>query len=109
MPTPYLQVDNLTKSFGDHVLFENISFGIAQGQRVGLIAKNGTGKSTLLDILAGNEGYDDGSIIWRNNIRIGYLPQSPTLPDLSKMSDDERLLYTQISTQLGRKSSTVSA
>ena len=101
MPTPYLQVDNLTKSFGDHVLFENISFGIAQGQRVGLIAKNGTGKSTLLDILAGNEGYDDGSIIWRNNIRIGYLPQSPTLPDLSKMSDDERLLYTQISTQLG--------
>lgn len=48
---PYLQVDNLTKSFGEHVLFENISFGIAQGQRTGLIAKNGTGKSTLLDIL----------------------------------------------------------
>ena len=55
---PYLQVDNLTKSFGDLVLFENISFGIAEGQRIGLIAKNGTGKTTLLNILSGKEGYD---------------------------------------------------
>ena len=54
---PYLQVDNLTKSFGDLVLFENISFGIAEGQRIGLIAKNGTGKTTLLNILSGKEGY----------------------------------------------------
>lgn len=55
---PYLQVDNLTKSFGDLVLFENISFGIAEYQRIGLIAKNGTGKTTLLNILSGKEGYD---------------------------------------------------
>ena len=53
------QVDNLTKSFGDLVLFENISFGIAEGQRVGLIAKNGTGKTTLLNVIAGKEGYED--------------------------------------------------
>lgn len=60
--TPYLQVDNLTKSFGDLVLFENISFGIAEGQRIGLIAKNGTGKTTLLNILSGKEGYDSGNM-----------------------------------------------
>ena len=60
---PYLQVDNLTKSFGDLVLFENISFGIAEGQRIGLIAKNGTGKTTLLNILSGKEGYDSGNIV----------------------------------------------
>ena len=59
MAVPYLQVDNLTKSFGDLVLFENISFGIAEGQRVGLIAKNGTGKTTLLNVIAGKEGYDN--------------------------------------------------
>ena len=56
MAVPYLQIDNLTKSFGDLVLFENISFGIAEGQRVGLIAKNGSGKTTLLNIIAGKEG-----------------------------------------------------
>lgn len=81
MPTPYLQVENLTKSFGSLVLFEGISFGIAQGQRIGLIAKNGTGKSTLLDILAGKEGYDSGKITYRNGIRTGYLPQTPQLPE----------------------------
>ena len=63
MAVPYLQVDNLTKSFGDLVLFENISFGIAEGQRVGLIAKNGTGKTTLLNVIAGKEGYDNGNIV----------------------------------------------
>ena len=78
MPSPYLQVDHLTKSFGEHVLFEDISFGVAQGQRIGLIAKNGTGKSTLLDILAGVEGYDSGSIVYRSGLSIGYLPQTPT-------------------------------
>ena len=62
MAVPYLQIDNLTKSFGDLVLFENISFGIAEGQRVGLIAKNGSGKTTLLNIIAGKEGYD--SQVW---------------------------------------------
>ena len=64
MAVPYLQIDNLTKSFGDLVLFENISFGIAEGQRVGLIAKNGSGKTTLLNIIAGKEGYDSGNIVF---------------------------------------------
>ena len=59
---PYLQVENLTNSFGDLVLFQNISFGSAEGQRIGLIAKNGSGKTTLLNILADKEGYDEGKI-----------------------------------------------
>ena len=67
MAVPYLQVDNLTKSFGDLVLFENISFGIAEGQRVGLIAKNGTGKTTLLNVIAGKEGHD-GKLYFRYHI-----------------------------------------
>ena len=74
---PILQVENLTKSFGDLVLFENISFGLAEGQRVGLIAKNGSGKSTLLNILAGREGYDAGTISFRRDLRVGYLEQNP--------------------------------
>ena len=78
--TPYLQVDNLTKSFGDLVLFENISFGVAEGQRIGLIAKNGSGKSTLLNILSGREGYDGGSIVYRRDLRVGYLEQDPRYP-----------------------------
>jgi ATP-binding cassette subfamily F protein uup len=79
--TPYLQVDNLTKSFGDLVLFENISFGIAEGQRIGLIAKNGTGKTTLLNILSGKEGYDSGNIVFRRNLRVDYLEQDPQYPE----------------------------
>ena len=78
--TSYLQVDNLTKSFGDLVLFENISFGIAEGQRIGLIAKNGTGKTTLLNILSGKEGYDSGNIVFRRDLRVGYLEQDPQYP-----------------------------
>ena len=74
---PYLDVQNLTKSFGAQVLFENISFSVAEGQKVGLIARNGTGKSTLLSILSGSEGYDSGSIIFRNDLRVGYIEQSP--------------------------------
>lgn len=77
MPTPYLDVQKLTKSFGALVLFDQISFSIAEGQRVGLIAQNGTGKSTLLSVLTGKDGYDDGSIIYRNDLRIGYLEQAP--------------------------------
>lgn len=77
----YLQVEDLTKSFGELLLFEKISFGIAQGQRVGLIAKNGSGKTTLLNILAGREGYDEGRITYRNDIRVGYLEQSPHYPE----------------------------
>ena len=75
--TPYLDVQRLTKSFGALKLMENLSFSIAEGQRVGLIAKNGTGKSTLLSILTGKEGYDSGSIIYRRGIRIGMLEQTP--------------------------------
>ena len=78
--TPILQVENLTKSFGDLVLFQNISFGLAEGQRVGLIARNGSGKSTLLNILSGREGYDEGTISYRRDLRIGYLEQGPHYP-----------------------------
>lgn len=74
---PYLDVQNLTKSFGAQVLFKDISFSIAEGQHVGLVAQNGTGKSTLLSILTGKEGCDSGSIIYRNDLRVGMLEQSP--------------------------------
>ena len=74
---PYLDVQNLTKSFGAQVLFKDISFSIAEGQHIGLIAQNGTGKSTLLSILIGKESYDTGSIIYRNDLRVGLLEQSP--------------------------------
>ena len=77
----YLQVENLTKSFGDLLLFQNISFGVAQGQRIGLVAKNGSGKTTLLNILAGKEGYDGGQITYRRDLRVGYLEQSPVYPE----------------------------
>lgn len=107
--TPYLDVQNLTKSFGALVLFENISFSIAEGQKVGLVAKNGTGKSTLLSVLTGREGYDSGSIIYHNDIRVGYLEQSPAFdPQESVLDacfnhhgDPERVLKAkQILTQL---------
>ncbi|WP_320052652.1 ABC-F family ATP-binding cassette domain-containing protein [uncultured Acetobacteroides sp.] len=73
----FLQVDNLSKSFGDLILFENLSFGINEGDRVALIARNGAGKTTLLSMIAGREGIDKGSVIFRNDIRVGYLEQSP--------------------------------
>lgn len=72
---PYLDVQNLTKSFGDLLLFHQISFSVAEGQRIGLIAKNGTGKSTLLSVITGKEGKDEGSIIFKNDLKIGYLQQ----------------------------------
>ena len=80
MANPILQVENLTKSFGDLVLFRDISFGLAEGQRIGLIAKNGSGKTTLLNILSGKEGYDEGKITYRRDVRVGYLEQSPVYP-----------------------------
>ncbi|MCM1079839.1 MAG: ABC-F family ATP-binding cassette domain-containing protein [Bacteroidales bacterium] len=84
MANPVLDVQNLTKSFGERVLFRNISFSIAEGQHVGLIAQNGTGKSTLLSMLMGIEGVDSGSIIYRNDIRTGFLCQTPDFdPDKS--------------------------
>lgn len=107
--TPYLDVQNLTKSFGAQVLFHNISFSVGEGQKVGLIAKNGTGKSTLLEILAGKEGYDDGQIIYRNDIRIGFLEQTPKFDAEESVLDacfnhegnpDKILRAKQILTQL---------
>lgn len=88
MPNPqiYLDVQNLTKSFGSHLLFHDISFSIAEGQKVGLIAQNGTGKSTLLSILTGHEGYDSGQIVFRRDLRIGFLEQTP------KFNDDDTVL-----------------
>lgn len=78
---PYLQIDGLTKSFGDLVLFNQISLGVAEGQRIGLIAKNGSGKTTLLNIIAGKEGYDEGSIVFRRDLCVGYLEQDPHYPE----------------------------
>ena len=75
--TPYLDVQHLTKSFGALTLFRDISFSIGEGQKVGLIAKNGTGKSTLLSILCGKEGYDAGDIVFRRDLKVGFLEQSP--------------------------------
>ena len=107
--TPYLDVQNLTKSFGEIVLFENISFGISEGQRVGLIAKNGTGKSTLLSVLTGREGYDSGSIIYRKDLKIGFLEQAPRFsPDdtvldacFNHEGEEEKVLRAkQVLTQL---------
>jgi ATP-binding cassette subfamily F protein uup len=85
-PIAYLQVEGLTKSFGDLQLFQNLSFGLAEGQRVALIAKNGTGKTTLLNILAGVEDYDAGSVVFRRDLRVSYLQQEPRFgADLSVM------------------------
>ena len=107
--TPYLDVQNLTKSFGALVLFRNICFSIHEGQKVGLIAKNGTGKSTLLSILSGKEGYDTGDIIFRKDLKVGMLEQSPAFdPDESVLDacfnhqgEDEKVLKAkQVLTQL---------
>ena len=107
--TPLLDVQNISKAFGAHVLFENISFSIAEGQHVGLIAKNGTGKSTLLSLLSGKESVDSGSIIFRRDIKVGFLEQQPEFdPEESVLDacfnhqgDPDRILKAkQILTQL---------
>ncbi len=107
--TPYLDVQHLTKSFGALQLFSDISFSIGEGQKVGLIAKNGTGKSTLLSILSGKEGYDSGSIVFRNDLKVGMLEQSPKFdPEESVLDacfnhqgDPEKVLKAkQVLTQL---------
>lgn len=106
---PYLDIQNLTKSFGAHVLFQDISFSVAEGQKIGLVAKNGTGKSTLLSMLTGREGYDSGNIIFRRELKIGYLEQSPKFdPDdtvldacFNHKGDEAKILRAkQILTQL---------
>ena len=73
----YLQVENLTKSYGDLTLFEEISFGVGQGQKIALIAKNGTGKTTLLNIISGLDSQDSGEISFRSDLKIAYLEQNP--------------------------------
>ena len=107
--TPFLDIQNLTKSFGSQILFKNISFSVGEGQKVGLVAKNGTGKTTLLEILSDHEGYDEGNIIYRNDIRISYLKQIPEFnPEESVLDacfnhkgEPERILKAkQILTQL---------
>lgn len=80
-PVSYLQVDNLSKSFGDLKLFEGLSFGISEGQRVSLIAKNGTGKTTLLNILTGKEDFDTGTVVYRKDLKVSYLEQEPGYPE----------------------------
>jgi len=106
---PYLDVQNLSKRFGAQVLFENISFSIAEGQRVGLIAQNGTGKSTLLAMLIGHEGKDGGEIVYRNGLRVGFLEQSPQFEPTESVLDacfnhegnpDKILKAKQVLTQL---------
>lgn len=77
----YLDVQGLTKRIGDLLLFEGISFSVALGQRIGLIAQNGSGKSTLLNIIMGTEDYNEGTVVFRKDIRVGYLCQSPTYPE----------------------------
>lgn len=84
---PYLDVQNLTKSFGDLLLFHQISFSVAEGQRIGLIAKNGTGKSTLLSVITGEEGKDEGSIIFKNDLKIGYLQQKSVFDPTESVLD----------------------
>lgn len=106
---PYLDVQNLTKRFGAQVLFENISFSIAEGQKVGLVARNGTGKSTLMSVLMDKEGYESGSIIYRRDLKLGFLEQSPQFdPEVSVLDacfnhegdPDKVLKARQILTQL---------
>lgn len=86
-PIPYLDVQNLTKSFGDLILFNNISFSVAEGQRIGLIAQNGTGKSTLLSVLTGKEGKDGGEIIMKKDLKIGYLEQKTQFDENESVLD----------------------
>ena len=106
---PYLDVQNLTKRFGAEVLFDNISFSIAEGQKVGLVARNGTGKSTLMSVLMDKEGHESGDIIYRRDLKVGYLEQSPKFdPEESVLEacfnhedDPEKVLKAkQILTQL---------
>lgn len=108
-PIPYLDVQNLTKRFGAQVLFDNISFSIAEGQKVGLVARNGTGKSTLMSVLMDKEGHESGDIIYRRDLKVGYLEQSPQFdPEESVLQacfnhedDPEKVLKAkQILTQL---------
>lgn len=82
-----LSIENLTKSYGDRLLFGDVTFGVEEGDKIGIVARNGTGKSTLLSIIAGAESADSGSLVFRNGIRVGYLPQEPVFPDGATVLD----------------------
>ena len=90
----YLQIEDLTKSYGDRMLFDGVTFGVEEGDKIGIVAKNGTGKSTLLSIIAGREDADSGRVVWRNGLRVGYLEQkpdfdgNPTVAEAALQSDD---------------------
>ncbi len=102
MANPYLEIQGLTKRIGHRILFENISFTVNEREHIGLIAKNGTGKSTLLSIIAGKESDDGGKMVFRNGIKVGYLEQSPTIDAASTQQQGEefQLLYRQYLTQM---------
>ena len=102
MANPYLEIQGLTKRIGHRVLFENISFTVNEREHIGLIAKNGTGKSTLLSIIAGKESDDGGKMVFRNGIKVGYLEQSPTIDvhGAEDENDEFQLLYKQYLTQM---------
>ena len=102
MPSPYLEIKGLTKRIGHRVLFEDISFTINEREHIGLIAKNGTGKSTLLSIIAGKEGDDGGTMIFRNDLKVGYLEQTPTIEakELEGKSDEYLQRYKRFLTQM---------
>ncbi len=102
MANPYLEIQGLTKRIGHRILFEDVTFTINEREHIGLIAKNGTGKSTLLSIIAGNEGDDGGKMIFRNGIKVGYLEQTPTIDksELTNRSDEFMQRYKQFLTQM---------
>ena len=102
MPSPYLEIKGLTKRIGHRVLFEDISFTINEREHIGLIAKNGTGKSTLLSIIAGKEGDDGGTMIFRNDLKVGYLEQTPTIgaKELEGKNDEYLQRYKRFLTQM---------
>ena len=102
MANPYLEIQGLTKRIGHRILFENISFTVNEREHIGLIAKNGTGKSTLLSIIAGKESDDGGKMVFRNGIKVGYLEQSPTIDaaNTQQQGEEFQLLYRQYLTQM---------
>ena len=102
MPSPYLEIKGLTKRIGHRVLFEDITFTVNEREHIGLIAKNGTGKSTLLSIIAGKEGNDGGTMIFRNDLKVGYLEQTPTIrpQELEGKSEEYLQRYKRFLTQM---------
>lgn len=102
----YLQIDSLVKSYGDHVLLDGFTLNISEGEKIGLIARNGMGKSTLLDIIAGKEDYNSGTIVFRKDLKVSYLEQNPVWPNGTAVIDacggrSDVVAARQILTRLG--------